>query len=339
MAAAAATGDDGGDEGEEVDSGTGAAAAAAEGGRCCSSLGAGCAVVITVGCNTCVPAAGAAASWPPPPTSTSWGCAVTAVVTTAGCGGGAELMQNEGTNSAALTFSVENLLSTDLSRAASLSACCSHESGATLFAMSPLLLSPTPLLSLLIYTPSSYCCCCRRCRCCRCYSPGEFSCVQCVPLSRRYSRIKQARTHARREEPTRRSSLLPPFLLLSLNGEIVARGCCCFSTLRASSHIRARESARYGTRTHRHALAVVVPTMLLPCRRSRRASPRVLISLSPAHSRIFTLSLSLTRKCAPSSRSRPRAAPCVKVRRKLRWSERGSGSASALHAALLYGTR
>lgn len=54
-----------------------------------------------------------------------------------------ELMQaNEGTNSAALTFRVENLLSIDLSCDVGgptisplLSACCSHESGAMLFAM------------------------------------------------------------------------------------------------------------------------------------------------------------------------------------------------------------
>lgn len=55
---------------------------------------------------------------------------------------GDELMQKEGTNSAALTFRVENLLSMDLSCAGGgptmsplLSACCSHESGAMLFAM------------------------------------------------------------------------------------------------------------------------------------------------------------------------------------------------------------
>lgn len=51
---------------------------------------------------------------------------------------GEELMQNEGTNSAAFTFRVENLLSMDLScdgAMSPLSACCSHESGATLFAI------------------------------------------------------------------------------------------------------------------------------------------------------------------------------------------------------------
>lgn len=51
---------------------------------------------------------------------------------------GEELMQKEGTNSAAFTFRVENLLSMDLSCGgpmSPLSACCSHESGATLFAI------------------------------------------------------------------------------------------------------------------------------------------------------------------------------------------------------------
>lgn len=51
---------------------------------------------------------------------------------------GEELMQKEGTNSAAFTLRVENLLSMDLSWAAvvsPLSACCSHESGATVFAI------------------------------------------------------------------------------------------------------------------------------------------------------------------------------------------------------------
>lgn len=51
---------------------------------------------------------------------------------------GEELMQKEGTNSAAFTLRVENLLSRDLSGAtvvSPLSACCSHESGATLFAI------------------------------------------------------------------------------------------------------------------------------------------------------------------------------------------------------------
>lgn len=49
-----------------------------------------------------------------------------------------EFMQKEGTNSAALTLSVENLLSMDLSCGGAispLSACCSHESGAILFAI------------------------------------------------------------------------------------------------------------------------------------------------------------------------------------------------------------
>lgn len=55
---------------------------------------------------------------------------------------GDELMQKEGTNSAALTFRVENLLSMDLScdvggptMSPFVSACCSHESGAMLFAI------------------------------------------------------------------------------------------------------------------------------------------------------------------------------------------------------------
>lgn len=53
---------------------------------------------------------------------------------------GDELMQKEGTNSAALTFRVENLLSMDLSWGGPtisplVSACCSHESGAMLFAI------------------------------------------------------------------------------------------------------------------------------------------------------------------------------------------------------------
>lgn len=53
---------------------------------------------------------------------------------------GDELMQKEGTNSAALTFKVENLLSMDLSCGGPtisplVSACCSHESGAMLFAI------------------------------------------------------------------------------------------------------------------------------------------------------------------------------------------------------------
>jgi len=56
---------------------------------------------------------------------------------------GDELMQKEGTNSAALTFRVENLLSIDdlscdvggPTISPLLSACCSHESGAMLFAI------------------------------------------------------------------------------------------------------------------------------------------------------------------------------------------------------------
>lgn len=51
---------------------------------------------------------------------------------------GEELMQKEGTNSAAFTLRVENLLSMDFScggAVSPLSACCSHESGATLFAI------------------------------------------------------------------------------------------------------------------------------------------------------------------------------------------------------------
>lgn len=51
---------------------------------------------------------------------------------------GIVFMQKEGTNSAALTFNVENLPSINLLSAAvvsPLSACCSHESGATLFAI------------------------------------------------------------------------------------------------------------------------------------------------------------------------------------------------------------
>jgi len=55
---------------------------------------------------------------------------------------GDELIQKEGTNSAALTFRVENLLSMDLScdvggptMSPFVSACCSHESGAMLFAI------------------------------------------------------------------------------------------------------------------------------------------------------------------------------------------------------------
>ena len=55
---------------------------------------------------------------------------------------GDELMQKEGTKSAALTFRVENLLSMDLSCDVGgptispfVSACCSHESGAMLFAI------------------------------------------------------------------------------------------------------------------------------------------------------------------------------------------------------------
>lgn len=59
------------------------------------------------------------------------------------CDDGDELMQKEGTNSAALTFKVENLLSMDdlscdiggATMSPLLSACCSHESGAMLFAM------------------------------------------------------------------------------------------------------------------------------------------------------------------------------------------------------------
>lgn len=51
--------------------------------------------------------------------------------------GGNEFMQNEGTNSAALTFRVENFPSINVLSAvvSALSACCSHESGATLFAI------------------------------------------------------------------------------------------------------------------------------------------------------------------------------------------------------------
>ena len=51
---------------------------------------------------------------------------------------GKEFMQKEGTNSAALTFRVENLPSMNLPSALALSplsASCSHESGATLFAI------------------------------------------------------------------------------------------------------------------------------------------------------------------------------------------------------------